>query len=207
MELVISAWSFPGLFIIMVSTFNLVLMTLEKLWAITAPLHYIAQASGRRINVMILLSWLVSFLIIFCCIVFLIWRALGVSDIIIFNRRVVVKIAAYMIIVANIVFVVSYCVIFWTINRRQRHGLTPCTVKMRTVILCICVVLSLSISTTPFVVAHVVTWTSPPRLVHAGNSLIAVNSATNSIVFLASYYCYNRSKRIKRGNIASADAQ
>ena len=209
LQLLLSVYGFPILFANMVSILHLILMTLEKLWAIVAPLNHAAYASGRRINKMIFLSWFISFVIILSCIVVIIWKELTVSEIIAFHHQKIVKIVVYMMIVGNAVFVVSYSVIFWTIYSRPHNVQIAIhrSVKMSTVMLCVGIVLSLSLSTAPFVVVHVVKWNAPQPLVQAGYSLIPVNAATNSIVFLISHYCKKRSKHIIKGQNPKVEAQ
>ena len=193
-------WGFPALFALMVSIMHLMLMTLDKLWAIVSPLTHTANARGRRVNKMITLCWLISLSIIISNIAVVIWKKLEIVEISHFLTQKTAKIAAYLMTVANGVFVVSYSVIYWIICKQPHHGhiYARRRVKKSTLVLCIGVVLSLSLSTIPFVVVHVVTWDPPQSLVQAGYSLLAVNSNTNSIVFLISNYCHRRSKRTKQ---------
>ena len=103
-------------------------------------------------------------------------------------------------ITGNIIFIACYGIIGYTISYKSAagHSLSQQRKHHKSLILCVGIVITFMVSTTPFIALYLLTWKRPSWLVAVGQNTFAFNSSVNSILFLVQYYNIWRDERRKK---------
>ena len=188
---------------VIVSLNHLMLISVDRLWAISAPISHRSRAFRPNLAVFVLtVSWCVPVLASTVFILFI-----YTDDPLIRFKRSVPKLKQFMaviILIADLVFFICYGSIVLLLLKRNQSGKRSYSIQQKRVLaLCFSVVFVFILSSTPLVVVHVVKWHFPNWLEMFAWTIYPINAIVNSIIFLVQDYRIKRkaSSNLRRESI------
>ena len=200
-------WGSFCVLVAMISLLHLIFISIDRVWAITAPFHHRASMTGRKVLVGLILSWTLPHMVIIRFVIQIVYTGTRVDKINYLTKEPT-KVLAMIMSGAHIVFLISHTATIITVQRRTnvqkgtnvQNGTTSKTKRnssqpnqqLNTLIICVGTVLCFVLSSTPFIIAHLITWDTPVWLEMLSYTMFSLNSVLNSAIFLAQYYRYER---------------
>ena len=195
-------------FFLVVSVLLLLFISIDRLHAVAYPIHHKTHQRGRTTKYLIVSSWTVSFIMTGGYVINYFVNNFHIK----YTSKsqycdVIVSMITYILIIANVLYIIIYSVIAYLIWSRRvilqgEDQIKKQIKKQRQgVILCTCTVLAFIAFTCPFSISYVL----HPKLPNKWTLLaLGANSAMNSIIFLLQEFIRNRvSQRKASSSIAS----
>ena len=181
-------WTFLGGYCTINSIMHLVIISMDRLWAVAAPLHHRRYASNRKLFGVIAISWSTPSIYTLANITIVIIRKLDLHKLYSYTTTSMAKHMAVILTIANLVLVISYSAIILVIWRQKskREHYTQARQRqfMNTIILCMCIALVFVTASTPYLVAHIVDWNRPVWLRTLSMFLFPMNQILNSLLYM-----------------------
>ena len=183
-------WGVIAAYLSLVSTKHLILITIDRVWAVVSPLHHRTQANRRKTNFVLIYTWIIPLLILSGYILGIQSRDLTINKIIQYNRRILSSAVAVFVLFADLVFLVCYSMIAISIfknrqcvtSRRQPH-------MMRILFLCVSFVLVFVICTTPFVISTISEWNKAVWLDKVSLGIVLLKGILDPMIYLIHKGC------------------
>ena len=195
-----NVWGFGVAYVTFISLMHLTIISVDRLWAVVAPLHHRQYSTNRKLVIAVILSWGIPMVFVIVCIYLVLENDMKPADIYWFGTGTMFAIVARVVLATDIVLIMCYSAIIWTIKQKKsvvRKNSTE-TKTMNAVILCFGIVSVFIVFTTPFVVVFITNWNTPHWLMKFGMILFTLNQISNSIVFLIRKNRSNRSINIEK---------
>ena len=164
----------------MLSLHHLIIISADRMWAVTAPMNHIIHATGKKLTAAISFCWISSIIITVSYIGYVL--AIKLDQIIM--AKTMTRIVAIVILVADGIFFVFYGTIIAVVYRKQSLLGNAKDYQIRVLCLCMGTVIIFVLSSTPYVVVNVTDWKAPIWLVLLSSSMLPVNSIATSVLFL-----------------------
>ena len=179
-------------FFLLLSILHLFIISVDRLYAVAYPIHHRTNQRRGIAKYLIAGSWLAALLMTGGYIANYIWKN--------YHKKyqsdtqycwVIVSMITYIIIGANLLYIIIYCVIAYLIWSKSISKQSKIQAKMqakrqrRGVTLCACTVLAFVTFTSPFSINYVVHRTLPNKWTCL---VLGANSAVNSLIFLYQKY-------------------
>ena len=195
-----NVWGFGICYVTFISLMHLIIISVDRLWAVRAPIHHRQNTTKRKIVIAVALSWGIPMIFVIVSIGLVVHRGMKPADIYWFGTGTMFTVVARVVLTADIVLIVCYAVIIWIIKVKKsvaRQSLKDAK-TMKTVVLCFGIVSVFVCFTTPFVVVFITNWSTPHWMIKVGMMLFTLNQISNSIVYLTQKYRSNRSIGAKK---------
>ena len=181
---------------------HLLVIGLDRLWALAKPFHHRRYHTHRKLVVAVALSWCLPLIFVIFHIVLVVSKDMNIKEA---HFHIMVSMesdVAKLVLIADIILIASYASIIWityitkkdvktNMHYTQRHS-------TKTLMLCIGIVSVFIVCTTPFLVVHLTFWNSPDWLEMLGTLLAPMNQVFNSVLYLAQKYRSRRPSNISR---------
>ena len=194
-----SAWSIAVLFGILASMFHLISISVDRLLATAIPLRHRIYLTGRKVALLISLCWGIPFIITTAFIIDKHLQELNPKEAFEHMFHSSTQFVAGCVIIADVVFLISYFAIIWIIFRHTKKSSETTKDKSRqhkrVLCLCMCVVFAFVLSSTPFVVMYLIRWKAPNWSKSFALGVFALNSTFNPVIFLAQNYFIKKRAR------------
>ena len=181
-------WAFIISYCTLNSIMHLVIISVDRLWAIATPLHHRIHASNKKVLIAVTFSWSIPTLYLIANITSVLLQGLDAHQIYSYTRTTMAKYMAQIFIVADMILVVFYCAIIFVISKKESLGKqnkhSNQRKSLRTITLCISIALVFVMVSTPYVVANLIDWERPFWLVKLSIFLFPVNQMLNSLLYL-----------------------
>ena len=182
------AWAFLVSYCTLNSVIHLIIIGIDRLWAIASPLHHRIYASNRKLFGAIAISWFTPSIYIMANITIVTIQKLDHHTLYSYTRTSMAKRMAQVLIIADIVLVISYSAIIIVIWRQKTIRKQSTQSKQRqfisTITLCTCIALVFVTASTPYVVVHIVDWNKPLWLQKLSIFLFPMNQILNSVLYM-----------------------
>ena len=189
---VLICWSVYGFSIccyIMTSLLHLVSITLEKLLAVSAPLHHRKHTLEKEhIIGVIALSWSVPLFYLLISILIVVQKKYDPFKVHCYLRATMCPFVAKVILVTDIILIFSNAAIIWVLRKRTRANVANQIKSDNALILCMSIVFVFVLSTTPYVVVNMVMWDRPLWLMKMSILMFPLNQVTNSLIYFIQKY-------------------
>ena len=202
---ILVSWAFVAEFSRISSTFHLIFITFDRLWAISFPFNHIVYCTTRKITIVATICWVFPLLVIAGHIWNIYTNGLTLQQMINYIFQQISFSVSITMLTGNMILIICYAtigyIIFYKSNadhcnsQQKRHH--------KSLILCISIVATFLISTTPYIVLYLFQWSRPLWLVALGQNTFAFNSSVNSILFLLQSYHSWKDKRQKKKKIVT----
>ena len=190
-----NVWGFGLCYVTLISLMHIVIISIDRLWAIKAPLHHRKNSTNRKLIVAVALSWSIPmiFVVVFICIV--LFQRMDAKEIYWFVC-IMCMVVSVVVVMADIILLVCYSAIIWVI-KRQRSDIRLNThskkkLSMNVLVLCVGLVSVFVFFTTPFVAVFITDWNSPHWLMKVVVIMYPFNQICNSIIYLVHRIRRNR---------------
>ena len=181
-------WVFIVSYFMLNTIMHLIILCIDRLWSVAAPLHHRIYASNRKLYMAVILSWFIPTIYPVTHITAVLLQGMNAYQIYIYTRTTMAKCMAHIFIVADVTLVFSYCAIIFVLLKKKSLGKQsrqPAQMQyLNAVILCIGIALVFVTATTPYVVAHLIDWSVPHWLVKFSIILLHLNQLLNSLLYL-----------------------
>ena len=179
-------WGFCMSSSVLSSLIHLIVISMDRLWAVATPLKYRQHASKGKIAAAVSLAWGVPMLFLAIHITLVLYKKLGVDEIYAYMRDTMFIIVARIVVIADIVLIISYFSIMWILaqNNSSQARMSRQYNLLNTLLLCVGIVLAFLVFTTPFVAMYVVVWNRPKWFLKLSLFLFPLNQISNSIIYL-----------------------
>ena len=198
-------WLYGSFYLQATSMLHLIIISLDRLWAVKAPLHHRIHVSGKKVTTAIALPWVIPTILILVNIALNIVQRMTAEEIYSYLVTTMCSMAAKVVLLADIVFLSSYGAITWTMirNKRKAPHATNASQKTfaKTVALCFGITLVFILFTTPFVIVYLTIWDRPRWARRLCTSLMNLNPVFNSLVYLIQTY------RVRKLNTVVRDSR
>ena len=172
--------AFSQLFSKLLSLHNLVLISVDRLWAVAAPMTYRVQATTRKLKVAITFCWICPLVITTSYTAYIITKKMHGLDILTSLNGII----ATGIIVADVIFFIFYGTIITIVYSNKSSLGNTLDYQLRVFRLCMGTVMIFVISSTPFVVVNITEWNSPEWLIQLSDAMLPINSIATSLLYL-----------------------
>ena len=190
-------WGFTFCYFSLTTLLHLIMIGLDRLWAIGAPFHHRIHASNKKLIIAVGLSWFVP--LIFTVFYIVLYSAKGahLKMSYVFRETLMYPCLAKFIIGVDIVLLCCYCAIICIMAKRnievkQKKHNNQANSK-NTFMLCMGIVFVFIVCTTPSVAIYITTWKPPQWLETLNKFVFPLNQVCNSLLYFLQKY--RRSKR------------
>ena len=189
-------WRFVFCYWNLTTMLHLIIIGIDRLWAIGAPFHHRIHSSHRKLVVSVGLAWFLPMIFVAVNIVSFSTQRFAFDMSYIYIETLMYSTVARIIIIVDIVLIFCYCAIMCMISKRDRkvnhNKQSNQANSMNTFILCIGIVSVFIVSTTPFVAIHVTMLERPEWLESLSKFVISLNQIWNSLVYFLQNYRKNK---------------
>ena len=204
------AWGCICVLMAVISLLNLIFISVDRVWAVTAPFHHLSFVSGRKVLAAIVIAWCLPLLMLTLFIIQIIQSDSSIERINYITKEPTKVLAAFML-ATHIAFLISSTVTIWTVFKsKSAQALTsscPLTSQKpfishnlsqqsHCLIICVGTILSFIVSSSPFIISQLVTWNTPLWLEDLGYTMFSFNAVLNSAIFLIQNY-RNEKRKMK----------
>ena len=204
---ILMIWSACGFIICylhLIDMSHLLIISLDRVWAMGAPLHHRVHASGKKLVVLLVVAWCVPMIFLFYNIILVLIEEMSVENVFIHMKSTMHSDLSKCIVITNALLLLCYCVIIWIVYRKtspvKRSKPGNRTKSMNTLFLCMTIVFVSILSTIPFVVVKIVAWNYPHWLLTFSVCLLPLNPIFNSVIYLGLRYRSKISVKVARRN-------
>ena len=187
------------------SMLHLIIISLDRLWAVKAPLHYNLHVWGKKVITAVSLSWGIPMILLLVNVAINILHKMTAEAIYSYLVTTMFSIVAKVVLLAGIVFLSCYGAIIWIMIRQKRQSIHGTNAQQKrfknTVSLCFGIVLVFILFTTPFVIVYLTTWERPKWARTLSSTLMNLNPIFNSLVYLIQTY------RVRKLNTDTRDSR
>ena len=170
------------------SLIHLMLISMDRLWALSAPINHRSYAARRNVGVFALVtSWCAPLIAVLGFVV----NIIASNHVSTYKDTfpILMQFIAVIILIADMVFCICYgTIVVLLLKRKQPGKRIRSKQQKRVLILCFSVVFVFIFSSTPIVVIHLINWKHPEWLQLLGWCLYPVNAILNSVIFLVQDY-------------------
>ena len=174
-----------------VSILHLICLTLDRFWAVVAPLHHMVNASKKTFFVTIALSWIIPISIVAVFVAMTLLKQMPFEKMLHYLEGTYgFSVSSKVVLAADFIFIVSYASIIRVVvvskssTNQHRHRKQ----SMKTLVLCVGTVLVFIFAKAPYVVVHLVHWNPPSWLYKVAIIMFPLDHILNSFIYLIQYY-------------------
>ena len=180
-----AVWSVVTAYLSLVSTFNLIFLSVDRLWAVASPLNHRVRANTRKKIVVLTLSWNLPLVFIAGYMIGIEIQNLSIYQIIHQNRKILVSAFAIFILLADILFLMCYTAIIIIIIKNKKPNNSRRQQKLsKTVFLCMGFVIVFLACTTPFLVSAISAWNRLEWLDKSSLGLFLLKGLIDPLIYL-----------------------
>ena len=194
-----NAWGTALCYITLSSLVHLIIISVDTLWAVGAPLNHRKNATTKKLLIAVVSCWTIPIIFVVAFISFVLFEGMQPAEAYKFGTGTMCGVVAKVVLIADVMLLICYCAIIWVIRTKT----IPSKQKksMNTLFLCIGIVSVFVAFSTPFVVVFITNWNSPHWLQKFAVILFPFNHISNSIVYLMHKH------HSKKSSIASRDSK
>ena len=185
-------WGYCVFYSILTSLLHLIIISLDRLWSIRAPLHHKKFISKKKLIISVALSWGIPMVLLVANLMVNFLQKMTVYSIYSYLVTTIWGALAKVVLIADIVFILSYSSIIWVVvttgAKDVQNGRTQRRKSASTIYLCLGIVTAFIVFTTPFVIVYITRWDRPNWMKHLSVSMLSVNLSCNSLIYLFQKY-------------------
>ena len=197
-------WGFWICYWTITALLHLIVIGLDRLWALVKPFHHRIYNSQRKLVIAVVVSWCIPMIFVIFHIILILSKNMKVKEAYLHIMISMQSDVSKVVVIADMILIVSYCsIIRITFSKKKKMKMSmhsKQTNSIRTLMLCIGTVSVFIICTTPFVVFHLTSWNGPCWLEMLGTFLSPMNQVFNSVLYLVIKYRNRRSRHVVRRN-------
>ena len=186
-----NVWGFVMCYSNLTSLLHLIIIGGDRLWSVKAPFHHRKYVTMKKLLAAVSVSWIAPMIFVIAHIIIVLINKKGAAEIHTYYRSIMFRDIAIIVIIADFILLLCYCAIVWIISKNNR-ALKQNRTSNHTLILCIGIVISFVIFTTPFVVVYLTSWNRPLWLEKLCIFLFPLNQISNSIMYFIQKHRSNR---------------
>ena len=198
-------WTFVLCYLNITTLLHLIIIGMDRLWAIRAPFHHRIHTSHKKLVVLLGLCWCLPMIFILVNIISIFTQDMELKMVHVYVTTTMCSVVAKIDIVAAILLLFCYSAIICIIRERRgkinqsKHSNQ--SNSMNTLIMCIGIVLVFILFTAPFVAVYITIWERPKWLDSLSRFVLPLSQICNSLLyFLQKYRRSKRSVKTSRGN-------
>ena len=199
-----NVWRFLTCYLTTTSLLHLICISVDRLWAVGAPLHHRRNVAKKKLVITIVSSWSIPILFVIINIIIILLKELDAEGIYWYTEGAMYSLLAKVILVSDMMLLFSNSAIIWIVNKRRtvtRQSSYCNQTKLKsTLILCMGIVFVFIFFTTPFVVMHLVSWSKPQWIVKLSSFLFPLYQISNSLIYLLQKFRHKRRGSTTRSN-------